>query len=233
MFFAFSVAASAGDKSLEFARRAQALLGPDVWSQVIRVENDERTARYGRNVHALVFEFADVLWFYTSSEGTQSFSLYKGRLAEEKADFAPLLREIHPGFKKWKVVEGAAATPDGDLLNGCFIESMVALRERLLRGGEAVRPQLLSYYVHTSEGQIGHTVLAYEVGGRIEVIDSAQAGKHLSFPATAGGDALKLARELQGPVVGAARFFPIDWPAARTGRYSTVAVATGALATSG
>ena len=233
LFISITVVASAGDKSLEQARRAQALLGSDVWSQVIRVENRDRTAHYPRVVHALVFEFADMLWFYTSSEGTQSFSLHRGRLAEEKADFAPLLREIHPGFTKWTVEPGAPAVVDGNLRNGCFIESVVALRDRLLRGGETVHPRLLSYYVITPEGQRGHTVLTYEAGGRVEVIDSAQTGKPFTFPATVAGDALKLAREFQGPEVSSARLFPIDWPAVRAGRYTTLATPGAALATSG
>ncbi|MCX6952754.1 MAG: hypothetical protein NTV51_11400 [Verrucomicrobia bacterium] len=170
LFLSVTLFAAAGDKSLEQARRAQALLGPEVWSQVIRVENDTRTER---------------------------------------------------------------SVAGGELRNGCFIESVVALRDRLLRGGEALRPQLLSYYINTRNGQQGHTVLAYEAAGRVEVIDSAQAGKRFAFPTTVAGDALKLARELQGPAVGSARLFPIDWPAARAGRYSDVSTAPAATAISG
>ncbi|MCX6934404.1 MAG: hypothetical protein NTZ29_17245, partial [Verrucomicrobia bacterium] len=59
------------------ARRAQAVLGADVWSQVIRIENSGSTGKYARTVHALVFEVAGILWFYHDSEGSQSFSLHR------------------------------------------------------------------------------------------------------------------------------------------------------------
>lgn len=228
LFVFVSTAALRADANLQHARRAQALLGEEVWSQVIRVENDSRQSHYPRVVHALVFEMADILWFYVSSEGTQSFSLHRGRLAEEKADIAPLLRAINPGFARWSVVAAGRVRGDGPavLLNGCFIESVVALRDRLLRGGEAVRPHLLSYYINTRTGLQGHTVLAYEIGDRVEVIDSAQAGKRFDFPALLARDAMKLARAMGGPRVANARLLPVDWPAARAGYYSTVAGAT-------
>jgi len=87
----------AGD-SLAHARQARALLGPAFWSCVLRIENETRGGAYAPMLHALVFEFAGRLWFYTDANGTQSFSLHRGRLAEEKADFGPLLRDIEPGF---------------------------------------------------------------------------------------------------------------------------------------
>ena len=46
--------ARGADFSLEAARRAQVALGPDVWSQVIRIENEARVSRYPRELHALV-----------------------------------------------------------------------------------------------------------------------------------------------------------------------------------
>lgn len=234
LFVFVSSAALRADANLQHARRAQALLGDEVWSQVIRVENESRSSHYPRVVHALVFEMADILWFYVSSEGTQSFSLHRGRLAEEKADFAPLLREIDPGFARWSVLADGPVRGTGPavLLNGCFIESVVALRDRLLRGGEAVRPHLLSYYVNTRTGLQGHTVLAYETGDRVEVIDSAQAGKRFNFPAPLARDAMKLARAMEGPRVANARLLAVDWPAARAGYTSTVA-AGAAVANSG
>lgn len=236
LVLSFSAAtALRADETLVHARRAQALLGPDVWSQVIRVENDAAFSRYPKTVHALVFEVADILWFYTSSEGTQSFSTHKGQLVEDKADFARLLREINPGFARWSVVTGNVEGKafEGVIPNGCFIESVVALRDRLVRGGEAVRPQLLSYYVETRTGMQGHTVLAYEAGGRVEVIDSAQAGKRFNFPVTLGRDAKKLARAVLGVPVANARLLPVDWPTVRAGYYSTTAMAGAAMANSG
>ena len=104
----------AGERAdLTNARSAQAILGADVWSQVIRIENTGSTKKYPRTVHALVFEVAGILWFYQDGEGTQSFSLHRGRLEAEKADFAPLLADIHPGFTRWTVVYGSARIRPG------------------------------------------------------------------------------------------------------------------------
>ncbi len=221
--------------SLDHARQVQALLGSDVWSQVIRIENDNRTKHYPRVVHAVVFELADILWFYTDTDGTQSFSLHRGMTAEEKANFAPLLRAIDPGFGRWSVVNDISpiSTLHSSIPNGCFIESVVALRDRLLRGGEAVRPQLLSYYIPTRSGLQGHTVLSYESGGHIEVIDSAQPGSKFTFSAALAADALKLARALRGNEVAQARLMPVDWPVARAAYTSTDVTSRAALATSG
>ena len=48
---------------LASARQAQVLLGSEVWSQVIRIENTGSTVRHPRVVHALVFELAGILWY--------------------------------------------------------------------------------------------------------------------------------------------------------------------------
>ena len=219
---AFFVTAVRADQAHARASQAQALLGPGVWSQVIRIENKAPSKRYPATVYALVFELADILWFYTASEGTQSFSLHRGRLAQEKADFAPLLGAIDPGFTRWSVVKDETPLKPGRaaLPNGCFIESVLALRARLLRGGETVRPQLLSYYVETQAGLHGHTVLAYETGGRVEVVDATQNGKRYTFPAVSARDPLKLAQSMHGKNVAKARFLAVDWPTARSGNYA-------------
>src|SRR5256885_1866204 len=89
------------DSSLAAAQRAQAELGPEVWSEVIRVENPARGSAYPRTFHALVFELADILWFYTAIDGTQSLSLRRGQAAADKANLTPLLRAIERGFARW------------------------------------------------------------------------------------------------------------------------------------
>ena len=201
--------ARGADFSLATARRAQALLGPEVWSQVIRVENDARLSRYPRVLHALVFELAGVLWFYTETDGTQSFSLKRGRLAGDKADFAPLLRDIEPGFRRWSVAPDGDATP-GELPNGCFIESVAALRERLARGGETMQPQLLSFYWDTPVGRLGHTVLTFATKNEVEVIDSVTPTRLRHFPAALAGDASALARAMCDGVVARARMVSLE-----------------------
>jgi hypothetical protein len=226
-----SVVTTRAASSLDSALEAQARLGTEVWSQVIRIENKTPAKGYPKVVHALVFELADILWFYDGAHGTQSFSLHKGRLAEEKADFAPLLRDIHAGFGRWTVVgERARAGRERIALrNGCFIESVVALRERLALGGEVVRPKLLSYYLNSSGSLHGHTVLAYETGDRVEIIDSALANQRFNFPAPLAADAMKLAKAVAGSKVASARLFSLE-PVVATGLFASAVAASSSVA---
>lgn len=234
LLFALLAATLPAQPSLDYARWAQARLGPDIWSRVITVENDARRSPYPKVVHALVFELAGILWFYTATDGTQSFSLHRDNLAAEKADFGPLLRDIEPGFARWTETApapaGGAPVDDGSpLRNGCFIESVVALRERVARGEGAAEPRLLSYYANTSAGRLGHTVLSYRVGGRVEILDPAQRERTFVFPLAAGADPLTLARALAGREVVKARYLPLHADAGFAGlagdRTQTVAAA--------
>jgi hypothetical protein len=204
--------------SLDHARRAQDLLGPGVWSQVIKVENKSTGGVYPKEFHALVFEIAGILWFYTDTEGTQSFSLHRNRLAEEKADLRPLLQAIEPGFVAWEVVAASAPRiqkrPE-PLPYGCFIESVAALRGEIARGVEVSKPQLLSYYVRTAAGRQGHTVLVYETSEAVRVIDP-QEGKALRrFPRSLAGNPVALARALHRGRIAEARWIPLDMPVMR------------------
>lgn len=164
------------DPSLDHARKAQALLGPDVWSRVIRVENSSKRSLYPAKFHALVFEFNDRLWFYTDTDGTQSFSLYRDHLKEDKQDFYPMLREIDPGFRQHVILEQVwVEKPGVPLLNGCFIESLSMARD--LDPAEAViRAGLLSTYVGEGKNRVGHTVLAYETEEGVYVRDPVEPG---------------------------------------------------------
>jgi hypothetical protein len=205
--------ARGGDSSLADARRAQAELGAEIWSEVIRIENDTLASRYPRELHALVFELAGILWFYSDADGTQSLSLHRGRLAEEKADLAPLLRAIEPGFTRWAIVPSVAAEPIARrraLPNGCFVDSIAALRERLAHGAEIAGAQLLSYYVECEAGRAGHTVLVCETAQQIEVIDPLEPARVRRFATARGADALALARALAGESIVKARWVPLD-----------------------
>lgn len=198
--------------SLDYARRAGALLGDGVWSQVIEIRNENRRSLYPETVHALVFELAGILWFYTDADGTQSFSLHRGRLAEEKADFAPLLRGIDPGFKRWTVLPAAGepAVRGAGLKNGCFIDSVVELRDRLARGARVSAPRLLSYYAKAGLGQEGHTVLAYDVDGRTEIYDPSRPQAQFAFPLKRGREPLALARSIDRREIVGARYLSLE-----------------------
>jgi hypothetical protein len=214
--FALCLAAFArADESLLHARQAQALLGADVWSQVVRIENDNRASVYPRKTHALVFELGGILWFYHPVNGTQSFSLHRDRLAEEKADFGPLLRDIEPGFVRSAQVARAETVPaplPGKLPNGCFIESVVALRHHVAGGTAVEDPKLLSYFVAAKGGLAGHTVLTFKSGGELKLVDSAHPGRVFAFPAGLARDPVRLARAHEGHRVAKALLLPVTLP---------------------
>ncbi len=155
--------ASAADASLAAARQARALLGPDVWSRVVRIEN-ERPGAYPAEVHATVFAFDGILWFYTGLEGTQSLSLRRGRLERDQADLAPLLAAIDPGFVRHEILpehDGSAGLRDAPLPHGCFVNSVAALHRLLAGDRPPAGATLLSYYFGEGRRAKGHTVLVY------------------------------------------------------------------------
>lgn len=166
--------------SLDNARKAAALVGPDTWTRVLKIENTARPSRYPRTVHALVFEFGGLLWFYADVDGTQSFSLHLDDLAAEKADFAPLLRAIEPGFTAYTELPATdaelSAARIGELPNGCFIDCVAALRASVNRGDLIVRARLLSFYGRVDKAPFGHTVLAYETSAGAFVLDPQANG---------------------------------------------------------
>lgn len=216
----------AASLSLENARRAQAMLGPTTWSRLIQVTNVAVRSIYPATVYALVFEEAGILWFYTDTDGTQSFSQYLDRLAEEKADFGPLLRAIEPGFATYEVlpdvarvsrpvfeVHGSGEPSHVALPNGCFVESLAALRECVTRGERIERARLLSCYVDTPQGQRGHTVLTYETPQGLFLLDPARSHEPRNMPRAWEDDAMALAgAALEGAKISRARWVPTAVP---------------------
>ena len=218
------------EPALEQARRAQALLGLDVWSRILKIENSGRESRYPRILHALVFEVAGILWFYTAMDGTQSLSLHQGRLVEEKADLGPLLRDIEPGFTRWSIVRAKSLPMDmqrGELSNGCFIESVAELRLRLARGESLERPRLLSYYDETPFGLHGHTVLVFGRDEHWEFFDPSRPQARPVVAKQHGANPLALARALAGPTVVKARYVTLDFAAPISERVLASAEASG------
>jgi hypothetical protein len=210
--------ASGPDRGLADAREARAMLGGSSWSEVLRISNSNPRSSYPRTVYALAFELEGILWFYTDADGTQSLSLRRGRVAEDEADPGPLLRAIDPGFTAWEPVPDggvpAAAPRPGALPNGCFIESVAALRRRLITGGQADRPRLLSFYADTPAGRLGHTVLVYSTSDGAQAIDAERSERPVRLPPGLGDNALALARFIRGGEVAAARVLPVSRPPA-------------------
>lgn len=210
---------AAADRSLDDARMAQQLLGPGIWSRVLRIENHNRRGPYPRTVHAVAFELAGILWFYTDCNGTQSLSLHRGRLAQEKADLKPLLLAIDPGFTRWTVLPDAApnaAVRHSPLKNGCFIESVVLAQSLAVQRLRPRKTLLLSYYAAPNGEQPGHTVLACIEDHAIDVFDAEDPSSPRRLPLLARDNPLRLARAFAGAYVERARFLPLpDRPSGR------------------
>ncbi|MEO7598953.1 MAG: hypothetical protein ABIV50_08470 [Opitutus sp.] len=186
--------------SLENAQRARAMLGADVWSRVIRIENIAVASKYPPMLFAVVFELSGLLWFYTDADGTQSFSLHRHNLAAEKADFAPLLQDIDPGFVRWDVVpaDSAVAPPAGagGLPNGCLIESFAYVRKLRAAGVDVRNAQLVSFYFDAEGTLAGHTVLAYEGRKGAFLIDPNNPTQPVRVGKRLPSEPLELARSL-------------------------------------
>lgn len=203
---------SVASSPLDPVRRARALLGAETWARIVQVENTNPRSVYPPTVYGLVFELGGLLWFYTDTDGTQSFSMHRNNLAVEKADFAPLLRDIDPGFARHTIIEespGATmrATDKVSLPNGCLIESYAALRERAASGEPILRARLLSYYVRGRRA--GHTVLAYETSAGLHVIDPAVSKQPRKVKQPPSDDALVLARKIERRLaIAEARWLP-------------------------
>ncbi|MBI5380572.1 MAG: hypothetical protein HZA31_01605 [Opitutae bacterium] len=212
-FLAVFAATGRTESDLAQVHAARELLGPDIWAQAIRVENTGRHHRYPAQTYALVFEFEGILWLYTPYDGTQSFSIYRGRLAQDRQDFGPLLREIEPGFERHEVLpEEPAATataPRSKPANACFIASLAALRAKVA-SGEVTRAALLSYY-YDAGGRYGHTVLTYETRAGHFVLDPARSDQPEAVSAGMVRDAVRLASAIQREHrIAQARLLPVD-----------------------
>lgn len=192
-------AAGVGADLREAAYRAQALLGPGVWSQVVKIKNSRPDNVRPSVVYALVFELEARLWFYAANSGTESLSLESGRLEEDKRALGPLLREIHAGFRRHEVLparyEREREQTGEALPNGCLVESVAFLRRLIDEGASPDEARLLAYYASAWPGGRGHTVLYFEREGRRYYYDPADGDGPREISATVSAEALAIARE--------------------------------------
>jgi hypothetical protein len=215
-----AAAGSAPASGLADAAAARSLLGGDIWSRLVRIDNANprgllSRSPYPRTVYALVFELSGILWFYTDADGTQSLSLTRGTAARDEADPGPLFRAIDGGFTSWAWVDAGAsprAAASRRPPNACFVESVAALLRRLAVGNEASSPRLMSYYVDTPFGRLGHTVLVFGTASGLAAIDPEASGRPESLPPELGSDPGALSAYLRGGPVAAARTIPIACP---------------------
>jgi hypothetical protein len=220
LFLAAACAAPAATThpgALDDAIAARSMLGSDTWARLVRIDSSRsgsilRRGSYPRTVYALVFELSGILWFYTDVDGTQSLSLTRGTVARDEADPGPLFRSIDPGFTAWSWVE-APAQPRNPAAprprNACFIESVAALNRRVASGGEASAPRLLSYYVDTPGGRLGHTVLLFGTAAGLSAVNADDSDRPVLVPPDLVGDPRAVSAYLRGGPVSAARTLPI------------------------
>jgi hypothetical protein len=187
--------------SLESAFQARAMLGPDVWSRVLRIENDQadRHSRYPAEFHALVVAFEDILWLYTEFDGTQTLSRYAGRLEEDRADLAPLLQAVEPGLARFEDVTDAqpAAVPAAAPPYACFPAAVARWQQLRQEPNPPERARLIAYYPERQRQ--GHVVLEYWRDGRRYVFDSNHPGSDREISPRLAEDPLKVARSLFRP----------------------------------
>lgn len=195
-----AVSLSAGSRETAF--QARAMLGPDIWSRVLRIENARagRHSRYPAEFHALVVAFQGILWFYTEFDGTQNLSLYAGRLEQDRADLGPLLRAIEPGLKRFEDVTDhrpdsilAASRPP----RACFLASIAHWQQLQRESSPPSRARLLAYYLPA--GRQGHMVLEYWREGRRYVFDPERPADERELPVRLTEDPLTVARALFSP----------------------------------
>lgn len=183
----------------ESAWRARAMLGPEHWACVLRIERVRPQSASRQVRYALVFELEDRLWFYADDEGTQSLSLWRGHLVRDKADLGPLLKEIDPGYVRHEFVPTppvADRPPAGPapLPQGCFIACVAYLQSLAAAGRRPEDARLLSYYGAAPVGSRGHTVLYYTENGRRYYYDPQAASSPAAISDRVPTEALAIAR---------------------------------------
>jgi hypothetical protein len=216
------LAASLQAGSRETAFQARAMLGPGIWSRVLRVENTGagRHSRYPAQFHALVVAFQGILWLYTEFDGTQTLSLYAGRLEQDRANLGPLLQAVEPGLGRFEDVTdrqpfGVLAVPPP---NHCFLASVARWQQLQGEPVPPTRARLLAYY--SGRQRPGHMVLEYWRGDRRFVFDPAHPGEERELSAKLAEDPLLVARALFGPWDGnlPVRATQVDLTGVRDGR---------------
>jgi hypothetical protein len=195
---------------MHYAHQASDMLGPTLWKRVVRVHNSSVGSRYPATFGAVVFEMGGILWFYTSTDGTQSLSLRRGRAWEDEHDLSPLLAHIDSGFSHWEYdSEGHGSEAKGPVPpNACFIQSIALLRQSLSAGVGVEHMRLLSYYVDLPSGLKGHTVLYLETNKGPTIIDPLMQRRPMRIHSVNRSDPTSVAHCIRNDVASA-RWVPI------------------------
>lgn len=207
----------------EGALQAEQMLSARHWAQAVKIENINEASRYPETVYGTVFEFQDLLWFYTTT-GTQPLRASKDRLEEYKENLLPLLRTMEPGFVSFTELAPATTFEDGypSLANGCVIESIYSFNERKSEGEPILEARLLLYsseQAHRTSGSrntTGHAVLIYKTPAGFFYVDPPKIDATGQLTKAREWDPLAIAQEIEshyGKIeIKNAFFKPFDAP---------------------
>lgn len=199
--------------SRESAFLAQKLLGPHVWSRVVRIESEPgEHRRYPAEFHGLVIAFADILWFYTEYDGTQNLSFHRGQLEADKANLGELLRAVDPAMIRFSVETEPPPAWDlpAMLPNACFV-ACVKHWEMLLQSGYPPKKARLIACFPPNADQTGHMILEYRRGLSRVVFDPDRPDQRITIPFWVS----------RNPLITASRALKERWPAPPT-RVTTI-----------
>jgi len=170
--------------SRESAFLAQDILGPDIWSRVVRLERVQLEGdRRPEELYGLVVAFADILWFYNEYDGTQNLSSHRGRLSADKANLAALLREVDPAmirFTEETERPPPAAMPDA-VPNACFLSCLRHWEMLQHSDSPPKRVRLIACFPPGSPTN-GHMILEYRRGFRRFVFDPDRPTLQITIP---------------------------------------------------
>jgi hypothetical protein len=190
------LAASLHAGTRETAFQARALLGPGIWSRVLHIENENvgPGSRYPAEFYGLMVAFEGSLWLYTELDGTQTLSLYAGRLAADQVNPGPLLRAVEPGLVRFADVTAhqPARLPAGALPRACFIAAVAHWSQLQRMPVPPTRARLLAYYSPATRQ--GHMVLEYWRAGRRYIFDPDTPAAELRLARGLPDDPLEVAR---------------------------------------
>ena len=180
--------------SRESAFLARDLLGPQIWTRVVRIENDPAIdARHPAEFHGLVIAFADILWFYDDIDGTQNLSMRRGQLADDRENLGRLLRTVVPGLTGFE--EETEPPPPGampqKLPNACFVACLKRWQALQESAHPPKRVRLIACF--PPESTQGHMILEYRRGLRRFIFDPDRPTEQITIPLWVSGNPLSIA----------------------------------------
>ena len=157
-------------------RLARERVGAKTWSREVLLELREATDVFPREVAALVFEYQGILWLYTPYDGTRSLALLLAGARPERVNLAGIIRpQISTVLAVRTLADEGRPEPGGHLRQGCFIDSLAALRREISTGAGIRRAALLCYYTLGDGMKGAHTVAFVETATERFVIDASRS----------------------------------------------------------